>query len=214
MVAERYLTMLDLIQADAVAKGLSTKAQPVSGGPPRGQQSAAQRCDDVPPPDVTSLNSCFNALFSESAGSEVHACALAELWLKLKSCCPALQLVSSSVLPLLSLAAHARLCCHRMYNGTLALLKAFLEEQLTWKASRTDSAELRALLLNGDLLRFLQAFVTRSRADAEGSHVETGSVGGFLSVLRSAVDSYHDSQLLPLLHNLMLKVLLALGSHW
>ena len=212
MVAERHLTMLELIQEDAVTKGLTTKAHLVNKYQVK-RPSTSQRNDDVPPPDIASLSSCFNRLFSQTNSQDIPVCSLAELWLKFKASCAALTLQMSSVAHVLSRAAHSCVVCSRTHNATLQLLKAFVEGQLVCKALQRDQTELKALLNNPDLLQFLLGVLTSGHAVSHASPVDIRSIDSFVSVLRTAVDGYQDRQLLALLQNLLLRLLLALGSH-
>ena len=202
MEAEQDLKMLELLQADAIAKALSTTV-PLSRGTTDQPRRPSTRNGNTSSAECT-LQSSFGKIFKEFS---VDIASLLDLWLKMKLCCSSLKLDTTSLRNLLSHLVHQPESSLQAQQLCLQVLTVVSEQQLKNCADR----ELLAFLRNEDLLDFLVKLL--SQMPSFGPHSISPSpkpVKAFLTSLQSAVEGHNDVKLFMLFQELLLKTILKL----
>ena len=201
MEAEQDLKMLELLQAEAIAKALSTTV-PLSRGTTDQPRRPSTRNGNTR--SECALQFSFSKIFKEF---NVDIASLLDLWLKIKLCCSSLKLDTTSLRNLLSHLGHQPESSLQAQTLCLQVLTVVSEQQLKNCANQ----ELLAFLTNEDLLDFLVKLL--SQMSSFGPHSISPSpkpVKSFLTSLQSAVEGHSDVKLLLLFQELLLKTILEL----
>ena len=205
MEAEQDLKMLQYLQADAIAKALSTTA-PLLRGTTEQSRKSSSRSGNTSMVEST-LQSSFSKIFNCCDSPEVDLAALLDLWLRIQLCCNSLKLDIASLQNVLSHLVHHPESSAQANQLCLQVLTVVSEQQL----KSCSSLELLAFLSNEDLLEFLVKLL--SQTPSFGSHSISPSpkpVKAFLMSLQSAVEGHSDLKLSLLFQELLLKTVLEL----
>ena len=202
MEAEQDLKMLELLQAEAIAKALSTTVPPSRGTPSLTRERPTQ--NGKTGLAELALQSSFSKIFSKP---QVDMSSLLSVWLKIKLCCSSLKLDTASIRLLLSHLVKQPESSLQTRHLCLQVLTVVSDQQ--WKACADQ--ELLTFLKNEDLLDFLVNLL--SQIPSFGAHSILPSpkpVKAFLSSLQSAVDSHSVVKVVLIFQDLLLKVILEL----
>ena len=205
MEAEQDLKMLEHLQADAIAKALSTTA-PLLRGTTEQSRKSSTRSGNTGMVEST-LQSSFGKIFNCCDSPEVDLAALLDLWLRIQLCCNSLKLDTASLQNVLSHLVHHLESSAQANQLCLQVLTVVSEQQL----KSCSSLELLAFLSNEDLLEFLVKLLTQT--PSFGLHSISPSpkpVKAFLMSLQSAVEGHSDLKLSLLFQELLLKTVLEL----
>lgn len=202
MEAEQDLKMLELLQAEAIAKALSTTVPPSRGTPSLTRERPTQ--NGKTGLAELALQSSFSKIFSKP---QVDMSSLLSVWLKIKLCCSSLKLDTASIRLLLSHLVKQPESSLQTRHLCLQVLTVVSDQQ--WKACADQ--ELLTFLKNEDLLDFLVNLL--SQIPSFGAHSILPSpkpVKAFLSSLQSAVESHSDVKVVLIFQDFLLKVILEL----
>lgn len=205
MEAEQDLKMLESLQADAVAKALSTTMSQTRGSSEQPRKSSFRNGNTSA--TASTLQSSFRKIFSCCNSPEVDIAALLDLWLKIQLCCSSLKLDTTTLQTVLSHLVHRPEPSPQAQQLCLRVLTVVSEQQLKHCAN----PEWLAFLSHEDLLKFLVNHL--SHVPSFGSHSISPNpkpVKAFLLSLQSAVDAHSDAKLSLLFQELLLKTVLEL----
>lgn len=207
MEAEQDLKMLEYLQADAIARALSTVAsRPKGTGTEQRMRKSLDRNGNTSATEKT-LQSAFRNIFMSCSSPDVDMAALLDLWLKVQLCCSGLKLNSVSLQNMLSHLSRQEDSSVQAQQLCLQVLTVLSSQQFKHSAN----AELLAFLQNDDFLDFLVKLLSQTPQD--GSYYISPSpklVKSFLVSLQSAVDGFNDVKLSLQFQELLLKTVLQL----
>ncbi|XP_048586023.1 baculoviral IAP repeat-containing protein 6 isoform X2 [Nematostella vectensis] len=220
MEAESDLKTLQITQADAILKGMSTQPQA-----PKPYKIPKTKTTPSLSSVATMFSTCFDKLFHRCRDTNIDLSSLLEVWLRLSNCLSRNTTLTPSLSVTLSDTSVADLLYSLVRQGTtlqtLYLAFEVLRELLEKTSSGEDSdAPLLAnIISNPDLLKVLKNTFLESSPRDYGAAVGVGTSGTgikqvevFLSSLATSVDKQQDIVLSSKLHNLLLNILCDLAA--
>ncbi|KAK3718781.1 hypothetical protein QZH41_014030 [Actinostola sp. cb2023] len=226
MESEWDLKTLQLIQTDAVLRGMATVHPQRYHGYKMTKKQASSSLTSI----VEVFSKCFDKLFSECHDSKLDLGCLLELWLRLNGVLPGSSDKTPMFIPL-SKTSLANLLSFLANCPTISLQKLYLAFEVMRSVVEKTSAITgpsegkcnfsltEAFVGNPDLVRVLEKTLVEGSPKDYGAETGVGTTGTgikqvevFLSSIAVALEKQEQGRLLGKFHSLMLDLLCTLAA--